>query len=202
MTQAQSKALWRLSEAQDEATRKSALLGLASSLRHMPRSSLTAEQLDAVRQWEAEYRRQRREARGGTLREEHRSYYQDHKYSQTRKAYRDAHKEEHKQWLASWREANPERNELHRARYNAKRRGEEVDPLAGFALKRGRDADMQAAGDAIARLEDFLADGCKSRDECMEALHITNDDDFEELLEKATERLAKLWEDETGRLGL
>ena len=220
MTKAQSALLWEQSRSEDEDTRRQALLQLAPSLKSKPRSELTAEQLQAVRDYYTRYRQTQRAAHGETLRSKHNAYCRnkiahDPRYQQKRKAYREAHKEDARAYLKVWRKENPQRHELHRAREMARRKtkrlkemGEDANCVMEPALdeefkKRStRQKDIRAAQGTIKLLASFLARGTKRRDECMQFLHIPTDEEFDEFLEKATEVLPELWEDDDGSLGI
>lgn len=208
MHAAQKKTLWQKAYSEDETIRKSALADLVQVLRNKPRNTLTAEQLDVVRTWEAAYRQRRRMASGDALRKKHRDYCREKvknspQYRQKRKDYRLAHKQSAKENLAAWKQANPDRAALHRAREMAKRQGMEPPHLGEeFALRLARQRDYNAASDAVQKLAGFLENGTKSRDECMQFLNMTSSDAFDEFLLIATHALPALWEDDDGSLGL
>ena len=206
MKRMQIAALWEMTRSGSDTERREALLKLAGALRNRPRSTLSADELAAVRAWEASYRQKRREAIGGRLREEHRDYCREwianEGCQQKRKEYQKAHKQEARDNLARWRGENRDRVELYVARQRARRHGEEPPSLGeGFATRGSREQEVQSAAGAVDALAAFLADGMKRRDECMAHIGITDSEAWDAFLEKATAALPMLWEDDDGSLG-
>lgn len=207
MKRMQIAALWEMTKSGSDTERREALLKLAGTLRNRPRSTLSADELAAVRAWEASYRQKRREAIGGRLREEHRDYCREQiacseGYRQKRKEYQKAHRQAARDNLARWRGENRDRVELYVARQRAKRHGEKMPSLGeGFATRSSRKQEVQAAAGAVDALAAFLADGMKRRDECMAHIGITDGEAWDAFLEKATAALPMLWEDDDGSLG-
>ena len=197
-----------MAESSVKAVRMSAFYALAPVLNTRPHATLTAEQQEAVRAWRSDCRKKRRQEAGDALktyRKSQNTYYQEHKAERLayQRAYQAAHREENRLNVARWRAANPERAALHQARFVAKRRGHRQPSLGeGFATRITRQKDVDETKGQVRLLAEFLAEGEKSCDECMQRLLIQNAGEWEAFMEVATELLPTLWEDNDGNLGL